>query len=103
MGFVHPENPRDMTTVTHRPDAGRFEALVHGQLSVANYEIEGKVMHMTHTGVPSTLRGHGIAAALVKEALEYARSQGLKVNPLCSYVRVYMHRHPETLSLLASH
>jgi len=92
-----------MTTVTHRPEAGRFEALVEGQLSVAEYEIEGKVMHMTHTGVPPALRGHGIAAALIKEALEYASKQGLKVNPLCSYVRVYMHRHPETLSLLATH
>jgi predicted GNAT family acetyltransferase len=92
-----------MTNVIHRPDAGRFEAVVDGQLSVADYEIEGRVMHMTHTGVPSALRGHGIAGALVKEALDYARAEGLKVNPLCSYVRVYMHRHPETLSLLASH
>jgi uncharacterized protein len=103
MDFVHSQDRTDMTTVTHRPEAGRFEAVVEGQLSVADYEIEGNVMHMTHTGVPTALRGHGIAAVLVKEALEYARAQGLKVNPLCSYVRVYMHRHPETLGLLASH
>jgi predicted GNAT family acetyltransferase len=37
----------------------------------------------------------------VKTALAYARAQGLKVQPSCSYVRVYMKRHPETLDLLA--
>ena len=91
-----------MPIVTHEPSARRFEALVDGQLSVAEYHLEGNVMHMTYTGVPPALRGHGIAAALVKEALAYASAQGLKVNPLCSYVRVYMQRHPETLGLLAA-
>ncbi len=91
-----------MPTVTHQAAAQRFEAQIDGQLSVAEYQLQDGVMHMTYTGVPPALRGHGVAAALVKEALAYAAAQGLKVNPLCSYVRVYMHRHPETLSLLAA-
>ena len=87
--------------VVHQPEAQRFEAKVEGQLSVADYELHDKVMHMTHTIVPPALQGRGIAAALVKEALAYAREHGLKINPLCSYVRVYMQRHPETQALLA--
>jgi uncharacterized protein len=51
--------------------------------------------------VPSSLGGRGIAAALVASALEHARSAKLKVNPACSYVRLYMQRHPETHSLQA--
>jgi predicted GNAT family acetyltransferase len=91
-----------MPEVTHQPAARRFETLVDGQLSVAEYHLQDGVMHMTYTGVPPALRGHGIAAALVKEALQYAEAQGLKVHPQCSYVRAYMHRHPETLGLMAS-
>jgi predicted GNAT family acetyltransferase len=30
----------------------------------------------------------------------YARRQGLRVRPSCSYVRAYMRRHPDTLDLL---
>jgi predicted GNAT family acetyltransferase len=55
---------------------------------------------LTHTGVPKPLRGRGIAAELVRAALEHARSRGLKVRPDCSYTEAYMRRHPETLDLL---
>ncbi|HWP21028.1 MAG TPA: GNAT family N-acetyltransferase [Burkholderiaceae bacterium] len=92
----------DNIHVTHDPARQRFEALVDGQLSVADYHLRDGVMHMTHTGVPPSLRGRGIAAALVQEALAHAEREGLKVNPLCSYVRTYMERHPETRKLLAA-
>ena len=87
--------------VTHNPAAQRFEAALDGQLSVADYELRDGIMHMTHTGVPLALRGQGIAAQLVRAALDHARAHGFKVNPLCSYVRAYMQRHPETQALWA--
>jgi uncharacterized protein len=58
-------------------------------------------MRLVHTEVPPALTGRGIAAQLVRAALEYARVSGLKVQPACSYVRTYMRRHPDTHSLLA--
>lgn len=87
--------------VVHRPEHSRFEASVDGQLSLADYRLQGGVMHMTHTEVPPVQQGRGIAAALVAAALAHARAQGLKVNPLCSYVRAYMQRHPDTSDLHA--
>lgn len=87
--------------VTHNIAHARFEATVEGQLCVADYRLDGQVMNMTHTGVPPALEGRGIAGALVKAALAYARERGLKVRPLCSYVAAYMRRHPETQDLLA--
>ena len=87
--------------IDHLPESGRFQVEVQGQLCVADYQLRGDTMLMTHTGVAPELQGHGIAAALVQAALDHARVKGFKVNPLCSYVRVYMRRHPETLSLLA--
>lgn len=90
-----------MITVTHNPAAARFEASVDGLLSVADYVLQGSVMTLHHTFVPTALRGRGVAAALVHEALAHARSQGLKVEPSCSYVASYMQRHPETQDLHA--
>ena len=87
--------------VTHNTARHRFEASVEGQLCVADYQLRGKVMWMTHTGVPSAVGGRGIAAELVRVALEWAEAQGYTVEPSCSYVEVYMRRHPETLKLLA--
>lgn len=86
--------------VLHIPTASRFEATVDGQPCVCQYRIYGKVMMLTHTGVPKALRGRGIAAALVQAALDHARAKGLKVRPDCSYAEAYMQRHPETLDLL---
>jgi uncharacterized protein len=87
--------------VEHSPARSRFEATVDGQLSTADYTMRGKVMVMTHTGVPPAQRGHGIAAALVQAALDHARAHGLRVSPMCSYVAIYMRRHPQTQDLLA--
>jgi uncharacterized protein len=87
--------------VTHNAAASRFEALVDGQLSVCVYHRQGDVLLFTHTEVPPALGGRGIAAALVQAALDWARADGLRVRPLCSYVAAYMRRHPETLDLQA--
>ncbi len=87
--------------VIHNTDRSRFEATIDGLLCVADYQLGNGVMAMTHTVVPSALEGRGIAAALVSTALDWAREQGYKVSPVCSYVRVYMKRHPETQDLQA--
>lgn len=86
--------------VLHNTAGSRFEATVEGQLCVAQYRVYGRLMMLTHTGVPTALRGRGIAAALVRAALDHARERGLKVRPDCSYTEAYMQRHPETLDLL---
>jgi uncharacterized protein len=87
--------------VTHNAARQRFEATVDGQLCVADYQLRGNVMWMTHTGVPTAVGGRGIAAELVRVALAWAEEKGYTVEPSCSYVEVYMRRHPETLKLLA--
>jgi predicted GNAT family acetyltransferase len=87
--------------VTHNESHQRFETTIDGQRCVCDYQLRGKVMWMTHTGVPSAVGGRGIAAALVRVALEWAAQQGFTVEPSCSYVDVYMRRHPETQRLRA--
>jgi uncharacterized protein len=86
--------------IVHDPAAARFEAVVDGQRCSCHYRLYGKLMMLTHTGVPQALRGRGIAGALVQAALDHARERGLKVRPDCSYAEAYMQRHPATLELL---
>ena len=88
-------------TIEHRPERGRFQARIDGLLCIADYRLEAGVMSMVHTEVPPGLQGRGIAAALVQAALDYAQAHALTVRPLCSYVRGYMQRHPQTQALRA--
>lgn len=86
--------------VIHRPEAQRFEARFDEGLALCAYRRQAEELLLTHTEVPAALEGRGIAAALVRAALDWARAEGLKVRPLCSYVSMYMRRHPDTQDLL---
>jgi uncharacterized protein len=87
--------------IEHLPEHGRFRAVVESHECVAEYRLTNGVVLVTHTEVAPSLEGRGIAAALMAALLAHASTHGLKVNPLCSYARAYMRRHPETAALLA--
>lgn len=86
--------------VVHNAEASRFEATVDGQLARCDYRLRDGVMLMHHTEVPAALEGRGIAAALVRTAFEYAAKEGLRIRPMCSYVRSYLARHPQYRQLV---
>ena len=84
-----------MTAITHDIAAHRFVTQADGHLAYVEYAMgDGRIV-ITHTIVPGEIGGRGIAAALVKAALEYARDHGLQVEPQCSYADAWMRRHPE--------
>lgn len=87
-------------TVRHNPGDSRFEATVEGLLSVVDYTRAAGEIALTHTYVPVELRGRGIAEQLVRVALEFARTEKLKVVAACSYVDAFIARHVEFKPLL---
>ena len=87
-------------SVRHNPAANRFEAVVDGHLAVAEYQLEDGRVVFTHTFVPPELRGRGIAEKLVRPALKWARAEGKRVVPACSYVAAFVQRHAEFQSLV---
>ncbi len=93
--------PASEFPVHHNTAAQRFECTVDQHLCVADYQRSDDVLRLTHTHVHPSLQGRGIASALAAAAVELARAEGLKIDPVCSYMRVYMERHPETQALLA--
>lgn len=85
-------------TIHHNVEARCFECTVEGHRSVAEYLLEGETMIFTHTGVPTELRGRGIASHLVRAAVDYARRERKTIVPRCSYVAAWLERHPEVSS-----
>lgn len=81
--------------IRHDADRQRFHTTVEGAFCVLDYRLAGGVMTIAYTGVPAEVGGRGIAAALVREALEAARGHGWKVLPACSYAAAWMDRHAE--------
>ena len=77
----------------------RFELDVDGQIAFAVYRREGDVLAITHTETPVSLRGKGVASALVRGLLDIARAQGLKVAPKCPFVAGYIDKHAEYADL----
>jgi predicted GNAT family acetyltransferase len=86
--------------VVHRPEMQAFVTTAAATTAVCAYRRQGDTLVLHHTEVPPALQGQGIAAVLVKAALDWARAERLQVRPVCSYVAAYMRRHPETLDLL---
>ena len=87
--------------VVHNAANHRFELDVDGQTVFTEYRLSPGTMTFFHTLTPPALRGRGLAAKVVQAALDYARSEGLKVIPLCWYVSGHIQAHPELRDLLA--
>jgi len=77
---------------------GRYTARVADNADEAELTFsrpDAKTVIADHTWVPPSLRGQGIAEALVKRLMDDARANGFRVVPRCSYVRKLAARHPE--------
>ena len=85
--------------IEHVPERGRFEASLDGRHGHLQYRVQPGVMTIVHTEVDPALEGRGVAGALVRAALDQARANALKVDPVCDYARSYIERHPETTTL----
>ena len=90
-----------MADVTNNEAEQQFELEVEGHKALAAYQLQDGRISFTHTEVPEELEGQGVGKRLVEGALEQVRGQGLKVVPLCSFVRHYVETHPETQDLIA--
>jgi predicted GNAT family acetyltransferase len=60
----------------------------------------GDTVDFLSTYVAPAVRGRGVGEKLVREALEWAKGQGLAVIPSCWFVDTVVRRHPEYETLL---
>lgn len=81
--------------IIHDPVNQRFEMKADGQTAYIRYIAFEGGMDIVTTRVPAPLEGRGMASALTEYALAYARRQGLRIVPSCSFTAAYLRRHPE--------
>jgi predicted GNAT family acetyltransferase len=87
--------------IEHDAAGSRLVARVGARPSLLLYRLRDGVMTIVHTEVPDEVSGQGIAADLMRAALDLARSHGWRVRPACSYAAAFMDKHPEYADLLA--
>ncbi len=73
----------------------RFEVKLEGEVAFAEYQLVAHGIILPHTVVPEAFEGRGVASALAKAALGYAREHDLKVIPTCPFMSAYVQKHPE--------
>lgn len=88
-------------TVVRNAAAGRFEAQLGDEVAFAEYRLEPGAVVFPHTVVPASFSGKGVGSRLAEAGLAWARAEGLKVKPTCSFFAGYIKRHPEHQDLLA--
>ncbi len=60
-----------------------------------------KLIIIDHTEVSDVLRGKGAGKQLVQAAVEYARSNQLKILPLCPFAKAVFDKTPEFTDVLS--
>ena len=86
--------------IKHRPAESRFMQPFGALEAELTYRRHDDVIEFVHTGVPPQLGGQGIGGRIVKAGLDFARAEGLRVQPSCSFVRGYISKHPEYVDLV---
>ncbi|HEY3139725.1 MAG TPA: GNAT family N-acetyltransferase [Acidimicrobiales bacterium] len=97
-----PENAATEPRVADNPRASRYELwLGTTRAGLIEYRAEPGVVVLIHTEVAPAFAGQGLGERLVAGALTDLRARGLKLVPLCPFVRAYLRRHPDQTDLVA--
>ena len=92
-------SPPDPPVVDDRAE-NRFELRTPAGLAVLAYLRSDGRLVLLHTEVPPAAREEGLGSRLVETAFLAAREQGLKVVPVCPFVRAWIEEHPEVAGLV---
>ncbi|RKS07833.1 hypothetical protein DFP74_3518 [Nocardiopsis sp. Huas11] len=82
-------------------DRRRYEITADGEVAgFAEYILTDELVTFTHTEIDPAFEGRGLGGALVRAALDDVRTRGLKVLPLCPFVKGWIQRHRDYVDLV---
>ena len=82
--------------VVRNDEKSCFELTIDGRVvGRADYRIDGDRMLFPHTEVDPALNGQGLGSTLARAALDAAKADGKRIVPQCSFIALYVRRHPE--------
>ncbi len=77
-------------------EESRFELVIDDYLAKIDFKKGSKGQYyMVHTEVPEALANQGVGHKLVRESLEWIEKNGIKIVPLCPFVRSYLKENLE--------
>jgi uncharacterized protein len=86
---------------TNNVELSRFEVYADGQLAgYSSYRLQNCRMSMLRTWTDPGFQRRGLASAVVRAALESARSRGIEVLPYCGFVAWYIRHNHQYLDLV---
>jgi predicted GNAT family acetyltransferase len=89
------------TAVSDNPALHRYDVTVDGEVAgFTVYEHRPGVIAFMHTQIGDEWGGKGVGSALVRGALDDARTKGLAVLPYCPFVRSWLERHEDYVDLV---
>ena len=88
--------------VIHEKENERFVIYAEGNEVYVEYTMRNNTIDLHHTYTHPALRGKGLAAHVVRAALEFAKENNLKVIPTCSYVQSFIAKNDEYKELAAN-
>lgn len=74
---------------------------VEGEAELTFSRANPQLVIADHTGAPDSMRGMGVAKALVERLIADARAEGFKIVPLCPFVKAQFERNPDWSDLKA--
>jgi predicted GNAT family acetyltransferase len=82
--------------IADSPERKRYEAYLGTELAgFTDYHVQPAVMTLLHTEIEPAFEGQGVGSRFVAAVLDDIRSRGLRVLPICPFVRAFLQKHPE--------
>lgn len=90
-------------TIQHSSQDQEFTTTIKGHQAELAYTLPADgIIDFTHTFVDEELRGQGVAEALARQALAFARAQKLRARTSCAFMQKFVAaHHAEYADLLA--
>jgi uncharacterized protein len=88
-----PEVQISRTDTTTKARYAATVAGVEGEGELTLAKVSETLIIADHTGVPDSMRGLGVAGALVARLIADARAAGQRIVPLCPFVRAQAMRN----------
>jgi len=86
--------------VIDNKEMNRFETDIDGYKAIIEYSVKPGVLSLNHTEVPKELSGQGVASEMTEKVLLQIELRGLKVIPVCPFIKKYIEKHPEWKSIV---
>jgi predicted GNAT family acetyltransferase len=90
-----------MSELRNNREQSRYEMEEGGEVSFADYRLQGDRLFVDYVFAPPALRGTGAAGRLMTALAADARKKGLKITPICGYASAWLRRSHEYRDLVA--